>query len=277
MKFYTILTRLKTPIKILAVLLMILIISYSCKKETTEEPVIQTDSVTDIDGNVYKTVKIGDQWWMAENLRVKRYRDGDSIVFVGTKKYSYNFDSAKWNNTKLGAYCLGRPWKVNADSVKKLNQIDFGFLYNRYALNDSQRIAPVGWHIPSDEEWKQLEITLGMSKTDADMTGFRGSNQANKMKHFSDDGTDYWLEPSEDNKYIAWGTNESGFSALPGGCMMFYGKPEANYNNTTGFWWSSTSFSDTETWYRHLDYEKPNVFRFHGSNNYGFSIRCVKD
>jgi uncharacterized protein (TIGR02145 family) len=228
----------------------------SCKKETTDAPALQTNSVTDIDGNVYKTVKIGNQWWMAENLKVKRYRSGDSITFVDSiGLYSRKFDSTTWVNSKSGAYCKGY----------------YGFFYNGFIKFDS--IAPAGWHIPTDDEWKTMEMHLGMSKEEADKVNWRGNKEGNMLKFQAENSGAYWLN-SADN-YEIWGSNESGFTAKGGSCMMFYGTSEPVSN--TGFWWTSTKYDNQEVWYRYLDYNKANVFRYHGSKNYGLSIRCVKD
>jgi uncharacterized protein (TIGR02145 family) len=223
----------------------------SCKKDNTSSA-IEYGSVTDIDSNVYKTVKIGNQWWMAENLNVKRYRNGDTIINVGNR-----LDSAIWNRTITGAYYQG----------------SIGLLYNWYAAGDQRNIAPAGWHVPTDDEWKELEMQVGMSKEDADKINWRGADEGNKLK-IQGEGSSVWSNPT--NKYEVWGTNESGFSATGDGCVMFngiLGQPGANYE---GFWWTSTE-QGNDAWYRYLDYNKPNVFRFYGAVTYGFSIRCVKD
>ena len=111
----------------------------ACDKETVETKP-ETGTVTDIDGRVYQTVRIGNQWWMAENLNVQHYRNGDPISYIGDA-YEHTLDSIKWVNSESGAYCKGR--------------IDY--LYNGFTVLDQRNIAPIGWHIPTDEEWKQLE------------------------------------------------------------------------------------------------------------------------
>ena len=111
----------------------------------------------DIDGNVYKIIKIGDQWWMAENLKVTRYRNGDQIPNIE--------NASEWSALLTGAYCVYENKVSLADT--------FGYLYNWYAIDDSRNIAPAGWHVPTDEEWKQLEMYLGMSRLDADEGGDR--------------------------------------------------------------------------------------------------------
>jgi uncharacterized protein (TIGR02145 family) len=153
-------------------------------------------TVTDIDGNVYQTVTIGGQEWMAENLKVIHYCNGDSIPNVT--------DAGVWTSLTTGAFC---EYNNNVNNVAT-----YGRLYNWYSVNDSRNIAPAGWHVPSDADWKQLEMTLGMSQSQADATGIRDTTEGAKMKEA---GTTHWLTPN------TGATNESGFSALPGGYRYF--------------------------------------------------------
>jgi len=247
------------------IILSVFIILSACKKKET--PVIETGTVADIDGNIYNTVKIGDQWWMAENLKVNRYRNGDSVKYV--PQLGYNLDSATWNHLDSGAYCI-----IDNLSVTSQNYGGkmFGYLYNWYVVNDPRNIAPEGWHIPSDAEWKVLEEYLGMSPDDADHMSWRGTNQGNKLK--IEGGSKGWNQPSD--IYTVWGTNESRFTALGGGCCMFNGIWGNPGTFSTGFWWTSSTDNDKPL-YRYLDYNKPNIFRYYGPKTYGFSIRCVKD
>jgi uncharacterized protein (TIGR02145 family) len=245
------LINIKTGVYFLILISFIAIFSYSCKKENSN-PVPETGTVTDIDGNVYTTVKIGSKWWMAENLKVQRYNNGDSIDYV-----SQNEADSVWSNQKTGAYCY-------FDSK-------FGFLYNFYSLSDSRGIAPTGWHIPGDDEWKEMEISLGMSNEQADSVNWRGGEEGNKMKIIGGN-TMYWANSSD--IYNIFGTNESGFTALGGASRIFNG--HWGDLTHTGFWWTS-SVNEDLPWYRGLDYNKTNVFRYYGPKNYGFSVRCVKD
>jgi uncharacterized protein (TIGR02145 family) len=237
----------------LVILIAIFAMHFSaCNEKITDPAVPETDSITDIDGNFYKTVKIGNKWWMAENLKVTRYRNGDSIEFV-----SKNKTDATWSNMQTGAYCY----------MAK----SFGLLYNFYAITDARGTTPQGWHIPSDEEWKELEMYLGMSKETADSTNWRGSDQGNKLKA-KGGSTQYWLDAGD--TYLIFGTNESGFNAKGGSARIFNGLwGDLNHN---AFWWTS-SMNNTEAWYRGLDYNKANVCRFSGSKKNGFSVRCVID
>ena len=240
--------------------LLFTIFFIACKKETVNTQ--ETSTVTDIDGNVYKTVKIGNQWWMAENLKVTRYRNGDSIQYVENKgNFSTDFDSAKWNNLIIGAYSTD-------------------FFYNYYTISDSRNIAPQGWHIPTDEEWKILEIFLGMNKDTAEKVNWRGTTEGNKLKSKSDRDWQYStlgpLYNSSSKVAILYGTNESGFNAVGTGCMMFFGVLGNPGEYSTAFWWTSSQ-QGNKAWYRYIDLEKPNIFRYYGPKTYGFSIRCIKD
>jgi len=246
------------------VISLLLFISFnSCKKDQNKDTSPEYGALTDIDGNVYKTVKIGEHWWMAENLKVLRYRNGDSIDFIGL---SGDRDSTKWSNHKSGAFCIIDNLDSTAQNYKGKM---FGLLYNGYVVTDTRNIAPVGWHIPTDNEWKELEIYLGMSSAEAEKVSWRGSDQGNKLKIYSG-----WNYASD--KYKIWGNNESGFAATGGGCCMYNGIWGNPGTFSTGFWWSST-VEGNSAWYRYLDYNKINVFRYLGSLNYGFSVRLTKD
>ncbi len=229
------------------VVLLFVLISISCKKEIPVEIQNEQGTVTDVDGNIYKTVKIGEQWWMAENLNVKSYNDGTPILEVSPLE-----NDSTWSANTEGAMCR--------------NDIRYGLLYNWFAITSTKKIAPIGWHIPTDDEWKTLERELGMSESESDKTAWRGSDEAEQLIIKSSVG---W--PSES---AAFGTNKSGFTALPGGCRLFNGS--SNTNSNTAFWWTSTEM-DGNGWYRYLDYKKKTVFRSKTFKNYGLSIRCVKD
>ena len=208
-------------------------------------------TVTDIDGNVYATVVIGDQCWLAENLKVTRYRNGDLIPNVT--------DSAEWTNLTTGARC---DYDSNADNVPV-----YGRLYNWYAVNDSRGIAPQGWHVPTDEEWKQLEMYLGMIQSEADDTGFRGTDEGGKMK---ESGSTHWFSSN------TGATNESGFTALPGG-YRYHGNGDFDGLFVYTSFWSSTEHSNYGAWSRTLIFGGAQVGRYDYSKLYGFSVRCVRD
>ena len=176
------------------------------------------------DGQTYKWVKIGNQVWMAENL-------------------NYNTENS---------WCYRKKTK-NCDI--------YGCLYN---WNAARTACPSGWHLPTDKEWKTLEMQVGMSQSEADDTGgWRGSEEGIKLK-----STSGW-------KSIGNGTDEVGLTALPGGWRNTNGV----FQNLGyyGFWWSATEYNSTIAWYRNLGYLEVDVYRSGSDIVHGFSVRCVKN
>jgi len=205
-------------------------------------------TVRDIDGNVYLTVIIGNQEWMAENLSVTHYNNGDAIPNVT--------DNTEWEHLKSGAYC---------DYENDVNNSEiYGRLYNWYAITDSRDLAPDGWHVPTDEEWKEMEMFLGMSQAEADNEELRGVDEGGKLK---DTGTEYWYHPN------TGANNESGFEALPAGEQR-----EAFRNlHQWACIWTSTPTELGTAWYRSVHYNDSMIARRTSTKAVGFSIRCVKD
>jgi len=211
-----------------------------------------TGTVTDFNGNVYQTIKIGDQWWMAENLKVTHYRNGDPIPLVT--------DSVTWSSgPTTGAYC---EYDNNPANVAT-----YGRLYNWYAVDDSRNIAPAGWHVPTDEEWKQLEMFLGMSQAEADGVASRGTDEGGKLK---ETGTTHWNSPN------TGATNESGFAALPGGFRQAIVNGGFFHQGEYAYFWSTTEVSNL-AWNRRLYYLNSQVTRFDFRKGVGQSVRCVRD
>ena len=194
--------------------------------------------MTDIDGNVYQTIIIGTQVWMAENLKVSHYRNGDNIPTGHSSSY--------WSNLSTGAYAVYNNDVINADT--------YGYLYNWYAVDDSRNIAPEGWHVPTDDEWQILVDYLGGS-----------SVAGGKMK---ETGTEHWNSPN------TGATNESGFTALPGG---YRGLNGSYYGMGFGCFWSSTEGSSYHAWSRRLSYGNSEVYRNYDGKHAGFSVRCLRD
>ena len=202
--------------------------------------------VTDIEGNTYQTMKIGDQCWMAENLKVTHYRNGDPIP---------NFtENSEWIRRTTGAYC-------NYDNDDE-NVPVYGRLYNWYAVNDSRGIAPSGWHVPSDAEWQTLVDYLGGS-----------SVAGGKMKTTGtiEGGDGLWYKPN------SGATNESGFSALPGG-YRYGGNGCFDLLGSLAYFWSSTEYSSSNAWSRSLHYSYSAVYRsYYLDKSDGFLLRCVRN
>jgi len=201
---------------------------------------INFNACADIDGNVYPIVKIGNQWWTTENLKVTHYRDGTAIPL--------ETNNSAWSGLSTGAYCA-----YNNDASNESDT--YGYLYNWYAITDSHNIAPSGWHVPTDAEWQTLVDYLGGA-----------SVAGGKMKAT---GTTYWNSPN------TGATNESGFAALPGGSRYYDG----NFYDLglNAYFWSSTESSSNYAWYRLLSYYYAYVLRSNSSKQDGFSVRLVRD
>lgn len=198
------------------------------------------NTVRDIEGNVYKTVMIGTQVWMAENLKVTKYNDGTPVPLVT--------NSTSWSNSTFQGYC----WYNNNEAA--LGKI-FGGLYNYFALSTARQICPDGWHVPSETEWEALIIYLGGD-----------SIAGGKLKEAD---TIHWIKPN------TGATNSSGFTALPGGYRSFNGTFTSMGKN--GCWWSATESSATEACYVCLGNGIISISRTTAAKTNGFSVRCMKD
>ena len=199
---------------------------------------LTTGWLKDIEENSYPIVKIGSQWWMASNLRTRKYANNHEITLLT--------DNAQWNTTTEGA------WSVYDNNNTHLNP--YGRLYNWYAVSDSRNVCPAGWHVPTDAEWTTLTNLLGGLP-------FAGG----KLKGI---GTTYWNSPN------TGATNEVGFNALPGGFRLTSG----SFTGIKDFgrWWSATE-NGTNGWYRHAAYNSTEVIRNSLSKNMGYPVRCVRD
>jgi len=222
----------------------------------TMENILQlndTNTVEDIENNVYSAVVICNQYWMAENLRTATYNDGTPIPEVT--------DNTEWANLSTGAYC----W-YNNDSV--ITDWVYGKLYNWHAVNTGI-LCPVGWHVPSDEEWKELEMFLGMSQAEADDISYnfwRGTDEGAKLK---ESGTRHWSHLNT----VA--TNSSGFTGLPGG----YREMSGNFYSfgVGAYFWTSTVGGSIYVYYRTLSSNMSKVYRDSDYKNHGYSVRCIRD
>ena len=211
-----------------------------------------------LDGNVYQTVKIGNQVWTVENLRVTKYNDGSIIPF--------DTSTATWNNATTPKYCFYNN-TTNTDSIKK-----YGVLYNWYVVNPAnpKKIAPTGWHVPTDAEWDTLQNYLIAKGYNWD-----GTTTGNKIAKSLAAKTD-WQTHATTGKIGCDLTknNRSGFSALPGGIR---------YNGTFTFqgghgdWWSATAADASGAWNRYLHSELDYLGRSSFSKGSGFSVRLVRD
>lgn len=205
-------------------------------------------TVKDADGNLYNSVTIGEQIWLSENLRTTKFNDSSGISKIT--------DNTAWNSLSSPAYC----WYNNDSTRYKA----YGALYNGYTIN-SGNLCPVGWHVPTDSDFKILEIYLGMTGIQADSTDWRGYNIGSKLK---ESGTIHWRSPNNN------ANNMSAFTALPGGFRSFNGL--FDFLGNSGFWWTS-SYNYLDVWYRKLSYDNEKVYRESRSVLFGLSVRCVKD
>ena len=233
----------KASIVFYVLIIGLLVLSSSCSKD---DPL---NVVVDVQGNVYKIVTIGEQTWMAENLKYLPEVVGPSTGSESTPYYYvYGYDGKDVNAAKA------------TDNYR-----NYGVLYNWPAAmagstsssaNPSkvQGVCPKGWHLPSHAEWEQLTDYL------------LGANVAGeKLKEV---GTAHWSNPN-----IA--TNESHFTALPGGHRDKSGA--FNYVGTVGYWWSATEAYDNNAWYKDMTYNAKIVYSANTNEGLGFSVRCVKD
>ncbi len=222
----------------------------SCEDDVVEEVRPTIDSIMDIEGNTYLTVKIGEQWWMAEDLKVKKYRNGDLIEQAQSE--------AGWANTAAG-YCL----LENNPSAP-------GLLYSWEAVNHSSGLAPNGWHVATEADWQELEKHLGMSDEDVQKVNWRESGACGDQLKVK--GPESWL--SFEN---VWGNNKSGFTALTPACRLDNGSWASPGLGSCGYWWSATEKEHNTAYFRNLDYKKSGVFRYYISKKYGMAVRCVKN
>jgi len=200
--------------------------------------VLQAQTVKDIDGNVYNTLTIGTQVWMAENLKTTRYRNGDIIGTTTTVTLDIRSESSPQYQ-----------WAYNG---KESNVATYGRLYTWYAITDNRGVCPIGWHVPTDAEWSTLTTFLG-----GEIVAY------SKLK---ETGDIHWI------KYDT-GTNELGFTALPGGLRNSSGLFDDI--GSSGCWWSSTEYGKYDAWYRFMGYNLSCVYRYLYLKRNGFSVRCV--
>jgi uncharacterized protein (TIGR02145 family) len=202
-------------------------------------------NVTDIDGNSYQTVIIGNQRWMVENLKVTHYRNGDEIPNIT--------GNTQWNSVSTGAYC----WESNDIKWKDA----YGALYNWYTVTDSRELCPSGWHTPTISEWTILVDHLG---------GKFYAGAKMKSTRTEPDAHPRWDLPN------SGANNDSGFSGLPGGSRLSSGSFSGIGRGSS--FWSSTESSSTTSWFRTLSYGGTGVgLADGGSKNHGLSVRCIKD
>ena len=224
----------------------------SATPSTTFNPDLTYQTVSDIDGNNYKTIKIGTQEWLAENLKTTRLNDGTAIPLVS--------DDYLWSHLNTPCYC----WYNNDGAVFKNI---YGGYYNWYAVN-SGKLCPAGWHVPDEDDWGVFKLFLGMTPEQVNSSNFPETTAGNKIK---ETGTFNWVEES------ITATNESGFTALPGGSRG--AGADFGGEGGGGGWWSASQRTQYPFPFSHW------VVSFAGwifksdmlSQNYGLNVRCIKN
>ena len=227
--------------------------SGEAKDATQMQTITPGTPVTDVDGNTYRTVIIGNLEWMAENLKTTTYSNGDPIDYPGDNKNA-------WRENTQGAYA----WYDNDAS----NRATYGALYNWYAVTHPNGLCPAGWRVPDQEDWQYL-------------TGFVGEQMGNKLKSRRQVGSPLGAEydtgdhPRWETFSVNYGTDQFGFGALPGGNRHAGGTFVAKGANA--LFWSSSEVSEEAGfgWYMYHGYY--GVDRGYGDKRAGFSLRCIRD
>jgi len=237
--------------------LFALLSTISCKKDDNKDDnkdsafKCGTSTIKDVDGNVYNTVLIGDQCWMKENLKTTRDASGNQIT-----RYCYDGNT---DNCNLYGGLYTWATLMNGSSTSNTNP------------SDVQGICPRGWHIPSDKEWTEL-TDYYMKNTTVSACKLKSCRQINSPlgKNCNTNEHPRWEE--HDTYY---GTNESGFSALPGG----FRKQNGDFGRIglNGHWWQATEYSQDSAWFRTIYYHADFVLRYSTTKNHGFSVRCLRD
>lgn len=242
--------------KTLSIILVISsLLLLSCEKVSDDDFTGQTGTLTDIEGNSYDWMGIGSQVWMAENLKTTKYNDGTSIPLVTGK--------SEWSNLTTPGYC----WNDNDETT---NKDTYGALYNWYTVN-TDKLCPSGWHVPTDDEWTDLENYLI-----ANGYNYDGTTSGNKIGK-SLASTSGWelrsIIGSVGNDQSS--NNSTGFSAFPGGNRYYDGI----FGNVGyfGYWWSSSEYSTSSAYYRSLSYGNYLLYRDNGNKQFGFSVRCLRN
>ena len=214
----------------------------TCNKDkNNEEPADPNKgTVQDVQGHSYPTVKIGDQWWMAENLKATKFRSGEDIPNVA--------GAGEWASSGDAAYC-------NSNNDTAIAEV-YGRLYNWHAATDGRKICPTGWHVPNDNDWAALTQFLGGEEV-----------AGGKLKQT---GTELWNSPNAD------ATNESGFNAIPGGVRNSNTGNFAGMG-TNASWWSVTQQNTDNAFTWGITSVNGFMANYFLDKNTGLSIRCVKD
>ncbi len=224
----------KKSSSLILILVVISLFTTGCRKQ--DKPGVP---LSDIEGNTYKTVKIGTQIWMAENLKTTILNDGTDIPLIT--------DDNSWGNLSTPGFC----WYNNDGASFKDT---YGALYNGYTINTG-KLCPAGWHVPEKEEWLELRDFLGDS--------LKGGGNLKEA------GTAHWLSPNKG------ADNSSGLTALGAGIRYFEGTFASILSYTC--FWSATQSTNDDEWYTGLYFNDSAFSIDHRNKKIGFSVRCIKD
>jgi uncharacterized protein (TIGR02145 family) len=250
----------KSQLNFLLILSIVFSLFLGCDKED-KKPDPKDDepgTVSDVDGNIYKTVVFGQQEWMAENLKTTSYRDGSSIELIQ--------DNTAWYNNTTGAFT----WYDNSETHKN----NYGGLYNWYAVANTQGLCPTGWRIPNHNDWTNLLNYLNS------VHGLTDNNAANSLKSCRQVGSPKGEEcntsehPRWNSHNEHFGTDDFGFAALPGGVRVYEGTFSGA--GRFGFWWTADEV-DGQARLRYMNFDQGRVFLTVQSKGYGKSVRCIKE
>lgn len=225
-------------IQLFIISVLFIMLATSCKKNNDD-----TETVTDVDGNVYNTVTIGTQVWLKENLKTTKYRNGEAIGTTNPPTLDYSSESTPKYQ-----------WAIDGNES---NVSVYGRLYTGYVVTDSRGICPTGWHVATRDEW----ITL------IDFVG--GEMVAGGI--LKEKGTSHWNAPNTD------ATDKYGFTAVPAGCRDYDG--EFTNKKTDAFFWTSSQFESytNNLWQANMMYNRVDAPWSQSGKNWGMSVRCIKD
>jgi uncharacterized protein (TIGR02145 family) len=238
---------------------------YGSDTETKRDYITVPNPVTDYDGHVYQTVQVGNQLWMKENLRSTHYADGTALIdgsgagdISGDYTTKYYF---AYNDLESYIPVYGRLYTWAA--------VMNGASGSESTPRMVQGVCPDGWHVPDDDEWQELEMYLGLTEYVARSTGWRGNKEGLMLR---ESGSGHWTDIYRD--YIS-GTNESGFTAIPGG-SRWYDESFRHLEERANFW-SATETISSFAWARRLYYNHTEIYRYDDYKSRAYSVRCIKD
>ncbi len=237
----------------------------TAETNSTEATACSESHVTDIDGVTYETISLGGECWMAENLRVTHYRDGSPIAKIE--------DHWEWWDDTEGSYALYDhefPFRYIAEEVASDEEMreKYGYLYNFYAVDNPSGLCPEGWRVPTDLDWQQLEVALGMTATEAQSRWYRKGNVGSRLAGH----TERWGEDGIKTEHFG----DSGFNVVPAGYRRSYGD-YGNIGSNANFW-TADEQDEKNAVSREIYSGNTGIYRVDNINkNNGHSVRCIQE